>query len=352
MSTPEFLMVLMPWIPPSDWVSNLAKISPGIRVEAHKVEMYGTDIPKEISAETWKKVTVLFTWKRFPLRELTPNLKYVQLLSAGCNQIFGLPLFEDTDIAFCTANGVHPPQITEWVFATFLAFQHYLPEHRENQKVSKWVDPESDGDTEDAVGLRVGILGYGCIGRQVARVAKAFGMDVYAYTNHERSTPESQKDDSFTEPGLGDPNGEFPSKWFHGKEQLGTFLGSDLDLLVITLPLTKETHGMISRDQFALLSRKKAYISNVGRGPIIDTDALIEALDQDLIRGAALDVTDPEPLPADHKLWKYKNVTVTPHCSGNSNHYNERVLRILAYNLQRLAEGKEVVNRVNKKLGY
>ena len=177
-------------------------------------------------------------------------------------------------------------------------------------------------------------------------------MDIHAFTLHQRATPESRRDESFTEPGLGDPEGSFPSKWFHGTEQLNEFLASDLDLLVITLPLTPLTRGMISLKQFEILSKKKTFVNNVGRGPIIDTDSLIEALEQGKIRGAALDVTDPEPLPQDHRLWKAPNVITTPHCSGNSNHYNERVLKILAYNLSRLATGKLVVNRVDRKRGY
>ena len=177
-------------------------------------------------------------------------------------------------------------------------------------------------------------------------------MEVYAYTLHERATAESRKTDVFAEPGMGDPEGKIPSKWFYGKEQLNEFLGSDLDLLVITLPLTKETKYMISREQFGYLAKKKAYVSNVGRGAVINTDDLIAALDEGLIRGAALDVTDPEPLPQDHKLWGYENVIVTPHCSGNSNHYNERCFKILTYNLERRMQGKEMVNRVNRTLGY
>lgn len=177
-------------------------------------------------------------------------------------------------------------------------------------------------------------------------------MDVYAYTLHSRDTPESRRSEDYTEPGLGDPEGEFPSAWFAGKEQLNEFLASDLDLLVITLPLTNQTRGIISGEQFDILSKKKAYISNVGRGPCISTEDLMAALDEGKIRGAALDVTDPEPLPANHKLWGYKNVIITPHCSGNSNHYYERVLKIFAYNLERRAQGRPLVNHVNKALGY
>lgn len=103
---------------------------------------------------------------------------------------------------------------------------------------------------------------------------------------------------------------------------------------MITLLQTDQTKGMISKEQFGLLSTKKAYISNAGRGPVINTDDLVAALDAGLVRGAALDVTDTKPLPAEHKLWGYNNVMITPHCAGNSNHFNERSLNIFATTLR------------------
>lgn len=177
-------------------------------------------------------------------------------------------------------------------------------------------------------------------------------MDVLAYTLHPRETAEARKDDGFTEPGMGDPNGEFPSAWYSGSDQLHDFLSSDIDLLVITLPLTEQTRYMLGTPEFELLSKRKAYISNVARGAVIKTEDLVKALKEGKLRGAALDVTDPEPLNEDSELWAMENVIVTPHVSGNSNHYNERALKILRYNIERRAKGVEVVNRVNKKLGY
>ncbi|KAK2594969.1 hypothetical protein QQS21_007327 [Conoideocrella luteorostrata] len=353
MAGPDTLLVIVPFTPADSWVEDLKEKIPGIDIHIHPTEMYAKEIPKDVPDDVWRKTSALYTWKAFPTRELAPNLQYVQLHSAGCGQILGLPLYEQTNITFSTSNGVHPPQISEWVFATFLGFQHHLQEHLDNQRKNLWVDPPSDEDVEDAVGLRVGILGYGCVGRQCARVAKALGMDVYAYNLHERSTPESRRAaGGFNLPGLGDLDGQFPSRWFHGKEQLKDFLASDLDLLVIALPQTTETTNMIGKDEFALLSKKKTFLSNVGRGTVVDTNALIAALDAGHIRGAALDVTEPEPLPSDSKLWGYKNVVITPHCAGNSNHFNERTLKILTHNLERRARGIEVVNEVNRSLAY
>jgi phosphoglycerate dehydrogenase-like enzyme len=180
------------------------------------------------------------------------------------------------------------------------------------------------------------------------------GSDVHAYTLHPKNTPESRRDDAYTPPGIGDPEGVLPSKWFSGesKEELHEFLSSGLDLLVVSVPLTDKTHHLLSAPEFEILKAKRTYISNIARGPIINTHDLIEALDKGLIRGAALDVTDPEPLPDGHPLWKAKNVIITPHVSGNSTAYTERLLAILETNLTRLSEGKELTNKVSRRDGY
>lgn len=179
-------------------------------------------------------------------------------------------------------------------------------------------------------------------------------MSVHAYTLHPRPTPESRRDDSYTPPGLGDVEGVFPSKWFSGgsTEELHEFLSSELDLLVIAMPLTDKTRGLISKAEFEVLGKHKTFVSNIARGPIVNTEDLIDALENDVIRGAAIDVTDPEPLPDGHRLWKTKNVIVTPHVSGASTSYSQRVLEILNYNLTRFSKGEKLTNRVNRKEGY
>lgn len=180
------------------------------------------------------------------------------------------------------------------------------------------------------------------------------GMEVHAYTLHPRTTPESRRDESYAPPGLGDKEGIFPSKWFAGetKEELHEFLSSGLDLLVISVPLTDSTRHLLSAPEFKVLAERKTFVSNIARGGIINTPDLIDALDKELIRGAALDVTDPEPLPDGHALWKAKNLLITPHVSGGSVHYNERLLAILAYNLERFSDGRPLTNRISRREGY
>lgn len=146
----------------------------------------------------------------------------------------------------------------------------------------------------------------------------------------EEETPEARKDDSYCVPGTGDPDGLIPSKWFHGSstEAMNHLLEQDLDILVMCFPLTGETRGMISYQQFEIMSKKKTWVfstlnilhlsdkfrflSSVARGESINTGALIHALETGQIRGAAVDGTDPEPLPSDHPLWKAPNLLVTP----------------------------------------
>ncbi|KAM5368005.1 hypothetical protein ACJZ2D_009719 [Fusarium nematophilum] len=306
-----------------------------------RVQPWGAPVGDDWSDDEWKDTTVLLTSTILPTKEQAPHVQ---------------PLFAETNVPFSTANGVHGPQISEWIITTFLTFQHKFKDYWKLQEEAKWrrlhTNPE---DAQDTPGKTVGILGYGSIGRQTARLAKALGMNVHAYTLHPRPTPESRRDDSYSPEGLGDPEGVFPRKWFSGssKEEIHEFLGSGLDLLVIATPLTEKTRNLIAKPEFEVLRNKRTFVSNIARGPIVNTDDLIEALNGDVIQGAAIDVTDPEPLPDGHPLWSAKNITITPHISAASASYYYRVLDIFRLNLERLSQGRDdFVNKVNRKEGY
>ncbi|KAI1747873.1 D-isomer specific 2-hydroxyacid dehydrogenase [Xylaria castorea] len=341
---------------PEGYLEHLHKKFPGLQVVVSRINPWkDATTPMIANEEDWATVTILMTGPRLPTIEQAPKMQLVQLQSAGANYVLQNPFFKDTKIPFCTANGVAGPPISEWVICTYLAFQHHIPKYLDNMRDGKWERLYGDMTTQDVVTQRVGILGYGSIGRQIARVATAMGMEVYAYTNRPKPTPESRRDHSYHPPGLGDPEGTLPTRWFSGTTaaEQDEFLSSGLDLLVVAVPLTPETQGMLGAAQFKLLAEKKTYVSNIGRGATIVTDDLVTALEKGWIRGAALDVTDPEPLPGDHPLWKQKNVIVTPHVSGHTASYYQRLLAILDINLEKLSEGKtEFMNQVSRKRGY
>lgn len=187
-----------------------------------------------------------------------------------------------------------------------------------------------------------------------ARIAKALGMDVIAYTASPRKTPESKKDHGYIVPGTGDPDGSIPSAWYDGtdKDSLHNFLKQDIDILLISVPLTSETLHALGAEEFAILSKRNAFIVNIARGAIIKTSDLVASIKNKELRGAALDVTDPEPLPADSELWDLENVTVTPHVSGLGTTYAARSFAVLEENLANLEAGRPLINVVSRKKGY
>lgn len=177
------------------------------------------------------------------------------------------------------------------------------------------------------------------------------GMSIYAYTSTPRLTPESRRTHALHIPGLGDPDGVLPTTWSHGtsKAELNAFLAQGLDMLVLCLPLTQSSQGLVGREQFEILGAgKKTFLVNIARGPIVDQTALMDALETGKIRGAALDVTDPEPLPSEHPLWKAKNCFITPHVAWQSSHQFGRTLEIMLQNLENFFKGEALVNELKR----
>ncbi|GAM40608.1 hypothetical protein TCE0_039f13083 [Talaromyces pinophilus] len=345
------LLLFFPKEPDAEWIKKITTKYPGLEVKwANSVKDDGSFVnEKDLPAEYWEDTTLLFVDYLPPPVELISKVRFVQLAAAGADAWLGHPTYLRKETVFSNASGLYSPQIAEWVIGTWLMNQ------RQFLKYQNLGDGESSlfSNVESSYRLRMGILGYGSIGRQCARIANAMGMEVYAYTRSERKTPESRKDNTYRQfcvPGTGDPEGVIPSKWFHGasKEDINTFLAQDLDILVISLPLTKDTEKVISYKQFEILSRKRTFVSNVARGRHVDTQALIEALEKGQIRGAALDVTDPEPLPKEHPLWKAPNVYITPHISWITKDVWNGGMQLLETNLERLNNGEPCINYLTR----
>jgi phosphoglycerate dehydrogenase-like enzyme len=225
------------------------------------------------------------------------------------------------------------PKLLEW------QHQHHWPQDR-------WPARENEQgySSEELYGRTIGIVGYGSIGRQAARLACAYGMRVLAMqrgTNH--------RDTGFVFPGVGDPDGTLPDQYY-SFDQLHEML-RQCDIVVIGVPLTDETRHMFDAAAFDAM-KESAFLINIARGEVCDEAALISALQTKRIAGAALDVFEREPLPPESPLWDLPNVFLTPHNSGATRHYNERAATIFEANLHRYLKGEPLYNLVDKNRGY
>jgi phosphoglycerate dehydrogenase-like enzyme len=288
---------------------------------------------------------VLFTL-RVPdgLMIRSPQLKWIQLMSAGADHILKGVLAERREVAVTTGSGVAASTIAEYTIASMLAWAHVFPTTMRAQLSREW---KRTGfmEIEPMRGKTLGVIGYGSIGRETARIAQALGMDVLAL----KRDPAERRDAGWIPPGVGDPDGTIPRGWY-GPEQCALLLG-EADYVTVTLPLTAQTRGFIGRKEIAAM-RPNAYIVNVGRGEVIDQDALIDALREKRIAGAGLDVFEREPLESESLLWDLKNVILTPHVSGGFKTYNAVCCELFAANLRRFRASQPLFNLVDRSWGY
>lgn len=303
-------------------------------------------LPGQTWPESWQTEAeiVYVTWDA-PPPAAAPNLRWVQAHFAGVNHLRKKPIWE-SDVLLTSASGIHAPNIAQYIFAQLLAWTHKVPTWIKTKQKGEW--PQQRWQKFVPTELRghtLGILGYGSIGRETARLAKAFGMKVLV-TKRDAMQP---KDMGYVAPGSGDPAGDLPDR-IYPTQATRTMLPL-CDFVVIALPSTPETVHFI--DEAALKEMKpSAFLINVGRGNIIDETALIKALRKGWIAGAGLDVFETEPLPTDSPLWQLENVILTPHVSGFTPHYDERATDLFAENLRRYLAGERLLNVVQRELGY
>jgi phosphoglycerate dehydrogenase-like enzyme len=300
----------------------------------------------DVEDALWREVEILLTFASLPDPARAPNLRWVQLWSAGAEQALTHPLI-DHHVQFTTASGVHAAPGAEYVFATILNHFRYLPQIREHQQRHEWLSQEEGRRRYMGVplwGKTLGIVGYGSIGRQVARVAQAFGMRVVAM---QRGSDHRER--GFVFPNQGDPDGTIPAAYY-APEDLHRLL-AESDVVLIAVPLTPRTRKMFDAAAFAAMKRG-AFLVNLARGAVVDEDALVHALQDGQLSGAASDVFNQEPLPADNPLWDAPNLLITPHMMGFNPQYAERVGQIFAENLRRFLEGEPLLNAVGKEQGY
>ncbi len=260
----------------------------------------------------------------------TPKVRWVHSLSAGVEKVLSPELIE-SDVPVTNARGVFKRPLAEFALLGMLYFYKQVPLMRANQKAHHW----SNFSVEWLPGKIMGVVGFGEIGRECATLAKAAGMTIYATR---RNLHKSENDPVLDR--------AFPLS------ELNQML-REVDVLVTAAALTPETRHIISDPQFEVM-KASAIIINVGRGPLIDEPAMVRALQEKKIRGAALDVFEVEPLPEDSPLWDMNNVLVSPHCTDRTADpdWLDLSMQLFIENFRLFVEGKELKNLVDKRAGY
>ena len=228
-----------------------------------------------------------------------PNLKVLQMPNAGYDDALA---YLRPGLTLCNAAGVHDASTAELAVALALASRRGIPDFVRDQDNENWNHQKRTSLSDS----RIGIVGYGSIGKQVAKSLSGFEVEVIGFSKSGRDGAKKI-------------------------EELDSYLPS-LDIVILILPLNPESKGLFNKDRLAKM-KDGSLLVNVARGPIIDTDALITELDSGRIF-AALDVTDPEPLPKGHPLWKAKNLLIVPHVGGNSTAFEPRCRKLVESQLQ------------------
>ena len=258
------------------------------------------------------------------------NLRWYQQWGAGADWLLNIPEAASQGWTLVNASGVHAIPISEHILALLLAFARRLNRAVHYQERHEWKRP-TDADLFELDGKTLLLIGVGAIGERTARVAAALGMRVWGM----RRDPAQPADGVAA---------------MFGPDRLLELL-PQADFVALTVPLTQETRGMIGAAELRAM-KTSAYLINIGRGGTVQTEALVQALQQGWIAGAGLDVVEPEPLPADSPLWEMENVILTCHYSGLTPRYFERAVKIFLDNLQRYKDGQPLHNIVDKQLGY
>jgi D-2-hydroxyacid dehydrogenase (NADP+) len=303
--------------------------------EPPRAEDESEEEAKERLEPILRETEVLLTNPIVPddIADRAPNLKWLQLTSAGVDRLLDAPVVR-SNVTVTTASGIHATPISEYVIGAMLAFAKGFPKAFRAQGERAW-RPFWPDELEDKT---VGVLGVGAIGARVVNLAKALEMRVLALR---RSAERRMTGEESGIAGVDEmlPPSDLP------------YLLAESDYVVVALPLTPDSRGLIGETEMWAM-KPNAVIVNIGRGAIIDEAALVRALKEGWIAGAALDVFTQEPLSPESELWGLENVIVTPHISGGTPRYMERAVGLFCDNLRRYLVGEDLRNVVDPTRGY
>lgn len=322
-------------------IDQLKEISPRVKVIAQSARRV-----EEIPNEVWNRIEVLYTDRVLPDPALVPALRWLQFHFAGIDFAVESPLLNNRNIVVTTLSGAAAPQMAEYAVMMMLTLGHRMVDLFNSQNRAEW--PHDRWERFGPLELRgstVGIVGYGSIGREIARLLQPFGTTILA-TKRDVRHPQ---DAGYTPEGLGDPEGDYFTR-LYPIQALKSMI-KECDFVVVCVPLTVETRNLISEAELAVM-KPTAHLINIGRGGVVDQAALFTALQERHLAGVAIDVFAEEPLPPDSPFWRMPNVVVTPHIGGISAAYQNRAINLFAENLRRYLEGVTLLNRFDIMKGY
>jgi phosphoglycerate dehydrogenase-like enzyme len=338
MDTPVNVVVTEPF--GIEIVERLESAAPRINLHMEPVGK-GEEIPPALCS----KMEVLYTLRVLPAPEQAPRLKWVQFHLAGLDRFADHPLLA-AGVQFTSLSGAAAPQMGEYAVMMMLALGHRIQELERLQAAREW--PRDKWDRlapRELRGAMVGVVGYGSVGREVARLCHALGARVVA-VKRDVMHPE---DRGYAAPGLGDPEGVLPMR-IYPPQAVKRMLG-EADFVVLCAPLTEETRGWFDDDLFRAM-RPTAFLVDLSRGGIVREESLTRALADGKLAGAAVDVFLREPLPPESPLWNAPNLLVSPHISGDSPMYDIRAAALFGENLRRYTAGEPLLNRYDPERGY
>lgn len=302
---------------------------PGIDTIAETVDLAFVDSSPEL-AEALAGTDVLFAWRPRsgllePVWDHAGDLRWIQSASAGVDGLL-FPELVRSQVVVTNARGVFDDAMAEYVLGLLLVFAKGFGGVLERQRGHRW----ESRDSEMLSGRRVLVVGAGSIGRAIGRVCRSMGMAV-------RGVGRRAREDE-------------PFERVHGVEDLAEACGW-ADVVVAVLPGTDETRHLFDDRIFSAMQPWARFV-NVGRGSVVDETALVRAVTEGRIAGAALDVFEQEPLPVDSPLWDLPNVIVSPHMSADFAGFREALVELFVRNLQRYLTGRPLLNVVDKERGY
>jgi phosphoglycerate dehydrogenase-like enzyme len=260
------------------------------------------------------------------------KLRWIHVPWAGVNSLLAVDAIRESSITITNSSGVMSDAVADQTMAYVTMLSRDLPRQLRARERREWLAYETESPRRRTLrGATLGIIGYGAIGRGIAERARGFGMRITI----------TRRDPSRVPPEV---------DAVYGPGEVGKLL-AEADFVVIAAPLNETTRGMIGREEIAMM-KPGAFLINIARGAIIDEGALIDALRENAITGAALDVFEQEPLPPESPLWTMENATITPHSSGGYHGFWTVTVDLFLDNLDRFRRGEEPRNRVDAARGY